>query len=61
MMSDGGKGSKPRPYSVPIQEFDSRWDLIFKKKEHKNESNSMEQESMPVLRSSEEPSKNEGN
>jgi hypothetical protein len=60
-MSDGGKGSKPRPYSVPLQEFNNRWDLIFKKKENNNESNSMEQESMPILRSSEEPSKNEGN
>jgi hypothetical protein len=30
-MSDGGKGSKPRPYSVSKQEFDNRWDSIFKK------------------------------
>ena len=30
-MSDGGKGSKPRPYSVNKQEFDNRWDNIFKK------------------------------
>ena len=30
-MSDGGKGSKPRPYSVSKQEFDNRWDNIFKK------------------------------
>jgi hypothetical protein len=29
-MSDGGKGSKPRPYAIPKQEFDNRWDLIFK-------------------------------
>jgi hypothetical protein len=28
----GGKGSRPRPYSVSQQEFDNRWDLIFKKK-----------------------------
>ena len=27
----GGKGSKPRPYSVSKEEFDNRWDLIFKK------------------------------
>jgi len=31
-MSDGGKGSRPRPFSVPKQEYDNSWDLIFKKK-----------------------------
>ena len=30
-MSDGGKGSRPRPFSVSQQEFDNRWDAIFKK------------------------------
>ena len=28
-MSDGGKGSKPRPFSVSQKEYDSRWDAIF--------------------------------
>ena len=28
-MSDGGKGSKPRPFSVSQQEYDTRWDVIF--------------------------------
>ena len=28
-MSDGGKGSKPRPYSVSDQEYATRWDAIF--------------------------------
>lgn len=28
-MSDGGKGSKPRPFSVSQQEYDTRWDAIF--------------------------------
>ena len=28
-MSDGGKGSKPRPYSVTQDEYDNRWDAIF--------------------------------
>jgi hypothetical protein len=28
-MSDGGKGSRPRPYSVSQQEYESRWDAIF--------------------------------
>ena len=27
--SDGGKGSKPRPYSVSQDEYDKRWDAIF--------------------------------
>jgi len=28
-MSDGGKGSKPRPFSVSQDEYDNRWDNIF--------------------------------
>lgn len=28
-MSDGGKGSKPRPYSVSNDEYANRWDAIF--------------------------------
>lgn len=28
-MSDGGKGSRPRPYSVSQAEYDTRWDAIF--------------------------------
>ena len=30
-MSDGGKGSKPRPFSVSQAEYDSRWDAIFQR------------------------------
>ena len=30
-MSDGGKGSKPRPYSVSNDEYANRWDAIFAK------------------------------
>ena len=26
-----GKGSRPRPFSVPQTTFDSNWDLIFNK------------------------------
>lgn len=32
-MSDGGKGSAPRPYSVSQEQFASNWDLIFKNKQ----------------------------
>lgn len=28
-MSDGGKGSRPRPFSIDRDEWNKRWDLIF--------------------------------
>ncbi len=28
-MSDGGKGSAPRPFSVSHDEWSTRWDVIF--------------------------------
>jgi hypothetical protein len=28
-MSDGGKGSNPRPFSVSNDEYANRWDAIF--------------------------------
>lgn len=31
-MSDGGKGSAPRPFSVDQNTFANNWDLIFGKK-----------------------------
>ena len=31
-MSDGGKGSSPRPFSVDKKTFDNNWDKIFGKK-----------------------------
>jgi hypothetical protein len=31
-MSDGGKGSAPRPYSVTQEQFGNNWDSIFGKK-----------------------------
>jgi hypothetical protein len=30
-MSDGGKGCKPRPFSVTQDEYDNRWNLIFQR------------------------------
>lgn len=30
-MSDGGKGSAPRPFSVSQEEYASRWDAIFRR------------------------------
>lgn len=35
-MTDGGKGSSPRPYSVTYEQFSSNWDNIFKKKNEKD-------------------------
>lgn len=31
-MSDGGKGSAPRPFGVDAQTYDTNWDRIFGKK-----------------------------
>jgi hypothetical protein len=39
-MSDGGKGSRPRPYSVTQKEYDSRWDAIFGRDSKKEEPSS---------------------
>lgn len=32
-----GKGSSPRPFSVPRKKFDENWDKIFGKKKDKKE------------------------
>jgi hypothetical protein len=34
-MSTGGKGSKPRPLSVPRKKFEENWDKIFGSKKPK--------------------------
>ena len=31
-MSDGGKGSKPRPIEIPREKFEQNWNAIFGKK-----------------------------
>jgi hypothetical protein len=30
-MSDGGKGSSPRPFSIAHEEYSKRWDAIFQR------------------------------
>jgi hypothetical protein len=30
-MSDGGKGSSPRPFSISQEEYVNRWDAIFQR------------------------------
>ena len=34
---EAGKGCKPRPFSVPQEEFDNSWDTIFGKKKKTEE------------------------
>ena len=48
-MGDGGKGSKPRPYSVTQDEFADNWDRIFSKKNEKasSETDQADQSSEP--------------
>ena len=36
-MSDGGKGDKPRPLGIPIEQFDKNFETIFGKKPVKTE------------------------
>lgn len=36
-MSNGGKGSAPRPYSVDQETFASNWDRIFSNKEKRKQ------------------------
>ena len=50
-MSDGGKGSKPRPYSIPKQEFDARWDNIFKKTQTEIDDAKAEDEAFQTIES----------
>jgi hypothetical protein len=45
-MSDGGKGSSPRPFSVNREEYDKRWDAIFGR-DKKNKSLVDEKEKLP--------------
>jgi|688.fasta_scaffold365622_2 hypothetical protein len=36
-MSDGGKGSKPRPFSISHDEWSTRWDAIFGRDTERND------------------------
>ncbi len=35
-MSDGGKGSKPRPFSVDRKSFEENWERIFGKTDYQD-------------------------
>ena len=43
-MSDGGKGSAPRPYSVDKQTFDTNWEAIFGRKIKGNDNDDEKQD-----------------
>ena len=45
---------------VSSKAYGDNYENIFRKKDKKNESDSMEQESMSILRSGQEPAQNEG-
>jgi hypothetical protein len=47
-MSDGGKGSKPRPLSVADQEYAARWDAIFNRDSEVDKSTRNNQETQDV-------------
>lgn len=49
-MSDGGKGSTPRPFDVDYDTFSNNWDKIFGKDKKKNdvESQKLEQDKMDM-------------
>ena len=48
-MSDGGKGSKPRPFSVDQKTFDDNWDKIFSKKRQEDNTGTNKNEYQDVL------------
>jgi hypothetical protein len=48
-MSDGGKGSKPRPFSVSQEDYADRFDAIFGKK-----NNSVDETDDKITRNNEE-------
>jgi hypothetical protein len=49
-MSDGGKGSKPRPFSVDQKTFDNNWENIFgKKSESTDNTGVMQNEYQDIL------------
>jgi hypothetical protein len=48
-MSDGGKGSKPRPFSVSQEEYDARFEAIFGKKKKEDNTGVTQNEYQDIL------------
>jgi hypothetical protein len=48
-MSDGGKGSSPRPFSVTQEEYNKRWDAIFGRDLQKEDDQKAEDEAFEAI------------
>jgi hypothetical protein len=48
-MNDGGKGSKPRPFSVAHDEYSKRWDAIFQRDLPENNTGTDKNEYQDIL------------
>jgi hypothetical protein len=51
-MSDGGKGSRPRPFSIANDEYSKRWDAIFSRDLKEEEDQKIEDEEFVRLANS---------
>lgn len=49
MAMSGGKGSKPRPYSVDQKTFENNWDAIFGKKKKEDNTGVTQNEYQDIL------------
>ena len=49
-MSDGGKGSSPRPFSIANDEYAKRWDAIFSRDLKKEEDQKIEDEAFDRIK-----------
>jgi len=56
-MSDGGKGSNPRPFSVSSQEYANRFDAIFRKDKRVEEDQKNEDEEFERIKLNSETDK----
>jgi len=48
-MSDGGKGSIPRPFNVSNEEYANRWDAIFARDKRTEEDQKIEDEAFAIV------------
>jgi hypothetical protein len=48
-MSDGGKGSSPRPFSIANDEYSKRWDAIFSRDLREEEDQKIEDEAFNAV------------
>ena len=53
-MSDSGKGSSPRPFSVNSNEYANRWDAIFGKNKDKKDNTGIDKNEFQDILSTED-------